>query len=330
MSTSLSEVGNALKSRFEMFAGLKQKKNISYNKMEDSCLYVSSRGIIKSCTIFQSDIRSGNPNIQENLLKHVCDGDSVYICTAALPNFVKSYMRNLTKRIVLVSGDSVESITAVNEAVCAAILECPYIVKWFAQNNHVTHSKLIHLPLGMDYHTMSVSNSSWGPKKSPYEQELDIRALVKDSLPFYKRQHKCYTTFHFELHRGDRREAYDKIPKDLVYYEPTRVSRNVSHMKQMLYAFVISPYGGGTDCHRTWEALILGCIPIIKSSKMDPLFDGLPVLLVKKWSDVTQELLDETVKDFQTKTFQYEKLTLEYWKTRISKSMTAPVPSITP
>ena len=109
---------------------------------------------------------------------------------------------------------------------------------------------------------------------------------------------KCYTTFHFASDRGDRREAIAEIPKDLVYYEPARVTRAQSHATQVKYAFVVSPYGGGPDCHRTWEALALGCIPIIKSCKMDPLFEGLPVLLVRRWSDVTQDLLDKTIEEF--------------------------------
>jgi len=91
------------------------------------------------------------------------------------------------------------------------------------------------------------------------------------------------------------------------------VSRTESWQRQLDYAFVLSPYGVGPDCHRTWEALTLGCIPIIKSCGLDPLFENLPVLLVKKWSDVTQELLDATIESFKTKTFQYEKLQLEYW-----------------
>jgi hypothetical protein len=74
------------------------------------------------------------------------------------------------------------------------------------------------------------------------------------------------------------------------------------------YKYVLSPHGNGLDCHRTWEALILGCIPIMKTSALDPMFDGLPVLIVKNWSDVTQELLDTFVP--QT---NLEKLHTSYW-----------------
>ena len=34
------------------------------------------------------------------------------------------------------------------------------------------------------------------------------------------------------------------------------------------FAFVASPPGNGFDCHRTWEALILGCIVIVQNSSV--------------------------------------------------------------
>jgi hypothetical protein len=286
--------------------------------MEDSCIYVSSRGIMKSCSSYQRSIRSSNPYIQEDILKGIKDGDSVYICTTAIPFFTQHFLPRLTKQIVLVSGDADESIPYVHVASCIAIINSPFIIRWFAQNCLTKHPKVVHLPIGMDYHTMSVSDSGWGKKQSPLNQEKDIINLSKGALPFYERERKCYTTFHFALHRGDRKEAYDSVPKELVYYEPQQVTRSESHRKQIQYSFVLSPFGGGPDCHRTWEALVLGCIPIIHSSNMDSLFEGLPVLLVKKWSDVTQELLDNTIQDFKTKTFQYEKLTLGYWRKKFS------------
>ena len=67
-------------------------------------------------------------------------------------------------------------------------------------------------------------------------------------------------------------------------------------------AFVVSPRGHGYDCHRTWEALALGCIPIVKHSPIDHVFDHLPVLIVREWSDVNRELLVQTLDSFANKT----------------------------
>lgn len=291
-------------------------------KMEDTCTYVSSRGIMKSCSSYQRHtIRSSNPYLHEDILHNVKDGDTVYICTTAIPMFAQYYLQRLKTHIVLVSGDADDSIPSVHEQSCIAILQSPYILQWFAQNCVLDHTKLVHLPIGLDYHTMSVSDSRWGSKQSPIEQEQSILNIASGTAPFYERLRKCYSTFHFALNRGDRQEAYDSIPKELVMYEPTFVTRTQSHVRQAEYAFVLSPFGGGPDCHRTWEALILGCIPIICSSNLDSLFEGLPVLIVNSWKDVTQELLDTTVESYKGRTFQYEKLTMKYW---INKMMQLP------
>ncbi len=62
-------------------------------------------------------------------------------------------------------------------------------------------------------------------------------------------------------------------------------------MRQSEYAFVISPHGNGVDCHRTWEALALGCVPIVRTSPLDALYEGLPVLIVSNWCEVTADFL---------------------------------------
>jgi hypothetical protein len=275
-------------------------------KNEASCKYVSSRGLVKSCDRNLGYTVSSDSHINLDTFRAIKEGESVYVCTSALKVFVKHCLPNLKKNIVLVTGDSDISIEFLSDV--TKLLESPYIIRWFAQNCVITHPKLIHMPIGLYYHCVI-----YGVTDVPIAQDAQVDRLRKESRPFWERASKCYTTFHFELDRGNRKEAFDFIPKELVYYEPTKVTRDESHKHQMEYAFVLSPYGGGPDCHRTWEALCLGCIPIVKSCGLDPLFENLPVLLVKQWSDVTQELLDSTIQSFKTKTFQYEKLELQYW-----------------
>jgi hypothetical protein len=83
--------------------------------------------------------------------------------------------------------------------------------------------------------------------------------------------------------------------------------------KNMLnFKYVISPHGNGLDCHRTWEAIFLGCIPIVRTSALDPLFEGLPVLIVREWSHITQRLLDTFQPDYS----QLEKLELSHWSNK--------------
>jgi len=83
--------------------------------------------------------------------------------------------------------------------------------------------------------------------------------------------------------------------------------------------FMISPHGYGLDCYRTWEALFLGMIPVVKASTLDSLYQGLPVLIVQQWSDVTPELLHHTWETFQHQRFDFHRMYLSYWQFELSK-----------
>ena len=88
-------------------------------------------------------------------------------------------------------------------------------------------------------------------------------------------------------------------------------------MKSAQHTFVLSPFGNGLDCHRTWEAICLGCIPIIKAPFFRTMFDGLPVLIVNDWREVNQQLLNETISNFKEINFNFDKINLSYWVNQI-------------
>jgi hypothetical protein len=111
-----------------------------------------------------------------------------------------------------------------------------------------------------------------------------------------------------------RKACLKEIPQDLLAYHQEKMKRTQTWEQTVKYSFVLSPYGNGMDCHRHWEALILGSILIIKSKEFIKMFEDLPVLIVNDWRDINQELLDNTIELFKNKTFHYDKLTLEYWK----------------
>ena len=39
------------------------------------------------------------------------------------------------------------------------------------------------------------------------------------------------------------------------------------------HKFVLSPRGNGLDAHRTWEAMLVGAIPIVRASALNPLYE---------------------------------------------------------
>ena len=50
--------------------------------------------------------------------------------------------------------------------------------------------------------------------------------------------------------------------------------------------------GMGMDAHRTYEALALGLIPIVRRSPLSGIFEHMSVAVVDAWEDVTAEALN--------------------------------------
>ena len=295
---------------------------------ETRCEYVSSRGILKSCAIHSENPISSIRQLIAYDFSKMKNGDTLYVCSSAIPFFVNHVFPNCPYSFVLVSGDCDESCPTelfLSHNQFLEFIENPKVLRWFSQNCVQKHPKLVQIPIGLDYHTMQKGPHAWGPQTTALVQERILKMLVEKAKPFFNRKIAAYSNYHFSMQTKfayDRRDAYNQIPEQCVYYEPSPALRMRSWKTQSEYAFVISPHGNGLDCHRTWEALCLGCIPIVKTSALDPLYDGLPVWIVSNWSDVSPVSMSQTISDFKAKhdqgLYQYEKLKLDYWMQKIS------------
>lgn len=263
---------------------------------ERYCRYVSTFGIKKMCMQMEN---------------------CIYVKTDKLGDFVIP-----DKKFVLVTGYEDTTIPDDFPQKAKQILASPNLIKWFSENVTRETKKLQLIPIGLDYHSVIGGYMQVGPVESPVKQEKLILALQKK--PYNERELKIYCNFLHSIegrrYSQDRIDALQKIPADLLVYEQNFVPRADSWSNMVKYAFVLSPHGNGLDCHRTWEALALGSIPIVKSSSLDALYEGLPVLIVKDWSDVSLELLQQTIKNFKSKQFNYDKLTLAYWRDQLKSA----------
>jgi len=75
------------------------------------------------------------------------------------------------------------------------------------------------------------------------------------------------------------------------------------------------------DCHRTWEALALGCIPIVKRNPICRLLVDLPVMIVDDWSEVRRDRMEHFLADFANRTFDFSTLLRDTWTRRFRGDM---------
>ena len=275
---------------------------------------VCSRGILYSCIHHSSDPKSSAVDTG-HLTSNIKSGDSIYVCSETLPVFIRDTLPTLRVPFVLVSGDSDLTI---EPSQYQPIIDSPLLLTWYAQNMVNPLPKCIQMPIGLDYHTVWANPShrwlSPGESSSPKDQEAVLKSIKTDGPAWSSpRLCKIYVNFGALDKYGDRRTAMSTIPPELMTLQLKPVPRTLVWKFMAKHAFVLSPFGNGLDCHRTWEALALGAIPIIRGRHFAALFEGLPVLMVDSWADVKESLLLATLESFKARSWNLEKLSLSYW-----------------
>lgn len=300
-----------------------------------TCYLVSPFALISTATHKSPQPIPDYGALDPSWYSNLYSGCILHVCLQSLPTFVNMVLPNINVPFKLLTNNSDRTLPKDFPYESETLLQHPLLIHWFAQNCILDHPKLTRVPIGLDYHSLHISPPKlkfgvqiqqmhpfgWGARKPALKQEQELLSIRSSALPFQNREVKCYANFHFAMTMGyaktDRPDALNTVPKELVFYEPTKVTRDICWKNMVNCAFVVSPHGNGLDCHRTWEALSLGCIPIVKTSGLDPLFEDLPVWIVSQWSDVTESNMRLKVEEFNTKLFQYEKLTLKYWQSKI-------------
>jgi hypothetical protein len=259
----------------------------------------------------------------------VRDGDLVWTRSTALPEFVARALPRIQARFALLTGDEDWSIPSEFDG-AEALLNDDRLVCWYAQNlDRGGHAKLHALPIGLDFHTISFGRR-WGHvQATPQEQEAELEAMQQGMLPKEQRWLRVHADFHFNRHSrefgGEARERVEALLRrnPLVDFESRKRPRSELWRHRARYAFVVSPHGHGLDCHRTWESLALGNIVIVRSSVLDPLYEGLPVVIVQNWEEITPDNLaawhTQHAGSFARPGMR-ERLTNSYWIERVRRT----------
>jgi hypothetical protein len=334
--TAIRLAANFLQKYDHKKIGLKYLLADEYKSSIKSTHFVSSRGILHSC-----DVRPNNPVSGSTDISYLSNLDkiwsslqqdfsenkrskppaSIYVCTDALPRFSLEVLPKIDWNFNLVSGDSDTAVSPeIQGDALYSILNSTFLNSWFAQNKKISFDRLFSLPIGLDFHTLWHDPLAFGGGPLlPSSQESQLRAVFRNSPTLSDRTLKMYCNWHFQINRGDRLECFNTIDKNLCHFEEHPCNRYQTWINLSKCAFVLSPEGGGMDCHRTWEALALGCIPIVKRSAFSDLFQNLPVLIVDDWSEINLQLLLEAFALYKDANLSTQELTMHHWADKISK-----------
>ena len=306
----------------QMFCYSNELKNelkngfIYVHKMENECMYVSSRGLLYSCDKFPKDPVSDTNSLEVDDYKNIKENDVVYVITTALPVFVKKVLPTIKCSFVLVTGDSDRSspndIFSEIDMSWNMFIDDPRILHWFLQNSDLKHShpKCTCIPIGLDYHTLKTNTDhAWGPQMSPKMQEEQLIACT--DRPTNTDGHKpCMTNVRVYNHS---RLSFCNTVNETGLVDFVKADRKTCWMKHSNYNIILSPRGNGLDCHRTWEALALNKVVVVDTPSLSPLFEDLPIIVLSDWKEFSMEFIQREMKKLQMKPFNMQKMTLAYW-----------------
>eukprot|EP00668_Euglena_longa_P041028 GGOE01053991.1.p1 GENE.GGOE01053991.1~~GGOE01053991.1.p1 ORF type:complete len:476 (+),score=128.94 GGOE01053991.1:263-1690(+) len=204
----------------------------------------------------------------------------VFINTLDIPTFVAHKLPRIDAHFFVITHNRDKSVPGPEGM---PLLHSPKLLRWFAKNIDHAHPKMVPIPIGIE-------NRFYRNGEHP-EDFLDLLSGNHNATA----SRDVLINFTPRKWNSDRSHALEAMKKNGF---GSRQIKKVGH-KQFLdqsrhYRFILSPQGNGISCHRTWEALYMGCLPLVSPSNDTDVYAGLPVVVVEDWFKVTKEFVDAT------------------------------------
>lgn len=233
----------------------------------------------------------------------VNDRDIIYVRGDFLREFFKTKHPHIRNSYILISNNGDTNIT---EDYGVYIDE--KIIHWFGQNFLFSHPKMTPTPIGL---TNTFSNH--------IGTLSDFQSIMRQTASGAK---KPGMTHGFSLiSNAERLTLNTMLRGHKNAHEIERKSQSDYFREIANYQFLVSPEGNGADCHRTWEALYLGIIPIVKRSHFTEYFKslGLPMIMVSDWKEINsfdEAFLSQKYAEMKAG-FDHPAIYMEYWMDRV-------------
>ena len=201
-------------------------------------------------------------------------------------------------------------VTSFSDACCTSSMarRLPTNVRrWFSNNVTTRNERVTAVPLGL---------------RTSMEGETLLRAAMDNGRQ--PERNLVYMNFIRLIRNGNnpRRGLYEHFGnKPWITTEGGREHVPMDKFYEQIasHPYVLSPPGAGPDCHRHWEAMLLGSIPIVLKSSFSCLLDGFPCLQVDSWAEVTPDKLQAELPALRERFDDpiMEQCWFEYWEKKI-------------
>jgi hypothetical protein len=241
------------------------------------------------------------PNDNKLFTKEILERDAIIFCRPDFLNYVFDNLRFSFHKYILITHCSDFPIGFDRFSRKPSCIK-----KWFAQNAVYNHEDLISLPIGIE-NTITINGAVRGTGTPEYLIENIDKLTQKDKNidTLY-----CAWTKNNNPIRDKITDIFEKNKVKYIWSEKLPYKEHINAISN--YKFIVSPPGNGVDCHRTWEALYIGCIPIVIKNHIYDNWD-LPIFQVKDYNEINEELLAQYLEKYKKQEYEYEQLNFSYW-----------------
>tara|TARA_R110000824_G_scaffold55821_1_gene153489 strand:- start:1317 stop:2159 length:843 start_codon:yes stop_codon:yes gene_type:complete len=273
------------------------KNLINYNFMT-----LPAKFCLDMSDVFYKNAGVGRVNKNGFELIKLKDFDVIFVKTDFIYSgeFQRRFLNSINKKFILISGVSSYSIDE-GDPTYQDILKNPYLMKWFCTNPPlIPHHKLEGLPIGFEEREREGGNIE------------TLNYFYENNNLWDSKYNKIYIPYHSNTFSSRNKIIEELSTKEFVDMEPNRLNFKDYLNKMSKYKFVLSLRGAGWDCHRHYEALLVGSVPIMDGGPILELFkkNSLPVLDI---SEIDYQIFNKSFdflysRDFLTMDHHFNKI----------------------
>jgi hypothetical protein len=179
---------------------------------------------------------------------------------------------------------------------------------WFCVNKNTRRDNVYSIPLGITNNCDdSVIHKIYG------NTDVFFQILQKEK----ENKNLVYMSFSINTNQRERLPVYNLF-SNKSFVTIGNIETSLEGRKKFLtdiynHKFVLCPVGNGLDTHRLWETLYMKSIPIVIRDIYNEEHLDLPILMIDKWEEITEEFLNKKYEEFMNREWNMEKLKIGYW-----------------